>query len=577
MYYKRFAAGLMLLTIGMLSCKKEKVDYSYDNRPDKAAGGNSTVRLVNFTENNQLSINGERLTSYLIINPPAGQEALYPGTYWFPTNGKLGSSFTVPRQFLTTGSAEVSTDYMAYSAGRDSLGFKVTEEYNKPKDYFIMRGAPYAAAKVERVREVPREATAPAKAGYFKIRIVNLADQLNSAWNAHDVAKPLTLAYADGTPVSTATSNINPQTWSQYVELPYGTYQFRVLTPDGMEVRGTGGNTLENTFMSEPATSNLMKPVQGGIPNAVSTGLTYAPLKTYQPGGVYTIVVGIDRLTMLNVYGIPGETSIYFQNVFRVLADVSEPLNTDYYRLQGVQANADEGQVSFRVNGAKLGDADYTTATDYSIYVAGQATVEAVNASGAVLATATQPFLAGQNYTAWLYKTPEGKSAISMVANNLTGSWYDPLSSGTTNTGQDGSLSRMTHTYPFNYRFLNLCPDLPYASFTYDNGQSAGAATTTRNLRPGVPVTDQPYARQGQDAEAYQFMVYKSSPSVYPGSWISAIPVLKSTAFVARPDRYTHVKPIHEPGVYTVALVGRLNGSQPQGKSAKMIIIKHTK
>ncbi len=576
MYYKHFAVGLMLLAMGMLSCKKEKLDHSYDNRPDIAVSGNSTVRLINMTDNNQLSVNGEKLTSYLIIRPTPGQETLFPGTYWFPTNGKLGSSFTVPRQFLTNGSAEISTDFLQYSLSRDSFGFKVTEDYSKPKDYFMMRGLPFTAAVAPRVIEVPREVTAPSKAGYFKIRIVNLANTVNSSWGSEDVAKPLTLAYADGTPVSANTSNINTQTWSPYVELPYGTYQFKVLTPDGIEVRASGGNSLENTYMSEPATSNLMRMVNGGIPNAVSSGLTYAPLRSYQPGGVYTIVVGLDHLTMLNVYGIPGETAAYYQNDFRVIADVSEPLNTDYYRLQAVQANVDEGQVSFRVNGTKLGDAGYTAATDYSICVAGQATIEAVNAAGAVLATTTQRFLAGQNYTAWLYKTPEGKAAISMVANNLTGSWYEVLS-GTDNTGQDGSLNRLAHTYPFNYRFLNLCPDLPYASFTYDNGQPAGAASTSRNLQPGVPVTDLPYARSMQDAAAYQFMVYKSSPTVYPGNWISTIPVLKSTSFIAHPDRYTRVKPVHEPGVYTVALVGRLAANQPEAKSAKMIIIKHTK
>ncbi|WP_160715373.1 DUF4397 domain-containing protein [Chitinophaga solisilvae] len=575
MYYKRFAAGLLLLSIGMLSCKKEKVDYSYDNRPDKTVGGNSTVRLVNFTDNNQLSVNGDSLTSYLIIKPVPGQETLYPGTYWFPANGKMGSMFTIPRQFLTNGSADISTDYLAYSINSNPLGFKVTEDYNKPKDYVLMRGFPFSAEKVSRVREVPREITAPAKAGYFKIRIVNLADLPNASWNAENVTKPLTLAYADGSPVSAATSNVHPQTWSSYIELPYGTYQFKVLTPEGVEVRAEGGTALENTYMSEPSSSNLMR-VVNAIPNAVSTGLTFSPLKTYQPGGVYTIVVGLNVLTMLNLYGIPGETAIYFQNIFRVLADVSEPLNTDYYRLQAVQANAEEGPVSFRVNGARLGDAGYATATDYSILVAGAATVEAINAAGAVLATATQRFTAGQNYTAWLYKTPEGKNAISMVANNLTGSWYEPLP-GTDNTGQDGSLNRMTHAYPFNYRFLNLCPDLPYASFTYGNGQPAGAAATSRNLQPGIPVTNQPYARVLQDAEDYRFMVYKSSPAIYPGSWISSIPVLKSTAFIARPDRYTRVKPVHEPGVYTVALAGRLNGSQPEGKGARMIIIKHTK
>ena len=573
MYYKRFAAGLLLLAGCILSCKKEKVDYAYDNRPDTTVGGSSNIRLVNLTANNQLSINGSPLTGYLVLNPPVGGgEPLYPGTYWFPANGKLGATFNIPRRFLTNGRALVSTDYLAYQGVRDSIGFEVTETYSKPKDYYLLKGLPYTAGDAPRVVEVPRDVTAPARAGYFKIRLVNMADQVAAGNNAENVALPLTLAYADGTPVSPATTNVPARSWSAYVELPYGVYQFKVLTPSGTEVSAIPGNALEQTHLTDPATSTLVKPATG-FPNAVSTGLTYEPVKTYQPGGVYSIAVGVTRMTAPYVYGTPGESFPFYQNAFRILPDITEPANVEYYRLQAVQADPDEGQVSFLVNGMKLGDAAYAAGTDYSVYVTGSAKVEAVNAAGIVIATTSQTLLPGMNYTAWLYKTPEGKPAITLVSNNLSGAWYEDPG----NVAPDGTYTRLQHDYPFHIRFLNLCADLPYVSFTLDNGQSVGSETGSRNLQPGVAATGLPYARFSQVQEAYQVLAYRSSPGVYPGTWLSTVPALKSTDLVAKPEHYTRpVKPVHEPGVYTVALIGQLNAGAAT-KQAKMIIIKHTK
>ncbi|SHM47883.1 hypothetical protein SAMN05444266_108218 [Chitinophaga jiangningensis] len=575
MFYKCFAAGMLLLAGCMLSCKKEKVNYSYDNRPDTTVSGNSTIRLVNLVANNQLSLNGDSLTGYLALNPlPGGGEPLYPGTYWFPANGKLGTTFTIPRQFLTTGKAMVSSDYLAYQSLRDSIGFEVTEIYSQPKDYYMLKSLPYTAAAVTRVVEVPREVTAPSKAGYFKIRLVNFADQVAASNNAENLAVPLTLVFADGTKVSTATTDVQTRSWSSYVELPYGTYQFKVLTPSGTEVSSIPGNNLEQTNLVDPATSTLVKPATG-FPNAVSTGLTYAPVKTYQAGGVYTIVVGVTKMTAPYVYGTPGESFPFYQNAFRVIADVSEPVNNEYYRLQAVQADPDEAKVTFVVNGVQLGNAGYGTSTAYGVYVTGKTTVDAVNAAGNVIASAQQQLMPGMNYTAWLYKNAAGKAVLTLVNNNLSGSWYEV---GTGNSGQDGTYNRLLHEYPFNIRFLNLCSDLPYVSFTLDNGQPAGSETGTRNLQPGVAATELPYARFNQVHPAYQILAYKSGPGVYPGTWLSAVPVLKSTDFITRPDAYTRpVKPVQEPGIYTVALIGQLNGSLPEAKKAKMIIIKHTK
>ncbi|GEP91656.1 hypothetical protein SAMN05660909_03745 [Chitinophaga terrae (ex Kim and Jung 2007)] len=575
MYYKRFAAALLLFAGCILSCKKEKLNYSYDNRHDTIVGGSSNVRLVNLLGNNQLAINGERLTGYLVLQPPVGGgEPLYPGTYWFPANGKMGTTFTIPRQFLTNGKAMVSSDNMAFQSPSDSIGFEITEEYNKPKDYYMVRSLPYTAAATERVTAIPRDITAPAKAGYFKIRLVNMGDEVAASNNAENLALPLTLAYADGTPVSNATSNINTHSWSDYVELPYGTYQFKVLTPSGTEVSSVSGNGVEQTNIIEPATSTLVKPVNG-FPNAVSTGLTFGPVKTFQPGGVYTIAVGVTRMTAPYVYGTPGESFPFYQNTFRIIADISEPANTDYYRLQAVQANPDEAQVTFRVNGEKLGDAGYAAHTGYGIYITGETTIEALDAAGKVIASAKQLLKPGLNYTAWLYLTPEGKAAISLVNNNLSGGWYAVRPD---NTGQDGIYNRMLNEYPFNLRFLNFCPDLPYVSFTMDNGQAVGSETGSRNLQPGIPALELPYARFNQVQEAYRILAYRSGPGVYPGTWLSEIPVLKSTDLIARPDAYVRpVKPVHEPGIYTIALIGRLKGNLPEATKAKMIIIKHTK
>lgn len=574
MHYKHFAAGLLLLAGTVLSCKKEKSDYYYDNRHDTVVGGNSLIRLVNLTNNNQLTINGDTLTSFKILPPlVGGGEPLYPGTYWFPENGRMGATFTIPRRFIQAGKAFVATDFYAYQGMRDSVGFEVTEDYSQPKDYYLLRGSFITAQDLPRTVVVPRDVTAPAKAGYFKIRLVNMADQLKpQTSSAEDVAVPLTLAYADGTPVSTVTSNIGTRQYSQYIELPYGTYQFKVLTPQGTQVTAADGSYDEKTKVTDPATSTLTKGATG-IPHTVSTHLTYAPVRTFQPGGIYTIAVGAGDYTVPYYTGGPGETVSMFQNGFRILPDISEPANVNYFRLQTAHVLPEEGTVTFKVNGQRMSELAYAAHSDYGIFINGESVVEAVNAQGTVIASAKMQMNAGLNYTAWLYKQPDGKPAIAIVSNNLSGGYY----SGEGN-GQDGVNARRQVKYPFHIRFLNFCADLPYVSFTGGNGQPIQNSESIRNLEPGKASLNLPYVRFDQDASAYQFMAYRSTPAIYPGSWISEIPVLKSSEFIARPELYVRGgQPVHEPGIYTVALIGRLSNSQPEAQKARMIIVKHTK
>lgn len=575
MHYKHFATGLLLLAGTVLSCKKDKSDYFYDNRPDTTVNGSSLVRLVNMSGGNQLIINGDTLTSFKILPPatPGGQIPLSPGTYWFPETGVLGTTFNIPRRFLQSGKAIVATDFYAYQGRRDSLSFEVTEDYNKPKDYYILQGSFLTTQELPRSVEVPRDVTAPAKAGYFKIRLVNMADQLKpQGLPVEDIAVPLTLTYADGTPVSTATSNIGTRQYSEYVELPYGTYQFKVLTPQGTQVTGSGGSYEEFTKVVDGETSTLTKGVLG-IPHTISTYLTYAPVRTFQPGGIYTIAVGIGSYVTPYYPGGPGETVSMWQNGFQVIPDISEPANVNYFRFQAVNVLPETGTVTFKMNGQRISELAYAAHSDYGIYITGQPVIEAINAQGAVIATANVPMYAGLNYTAWLYKQPDGKAAISIVSNNLSGGYY----SGGGN-GQDGVNTRRQEKYPFHIRFLNFCPDLPYVSFTTGNGQPVQGSESTRNLQPGETPQNLPYVRFQQSADPYQFMAYRSTPAVYPGSWISEIPVLKSSDFIARPELYVRGPlPAHEPGIFTVALIGRLNSGQTEAQKARMIIVKHTK
>lgn len=573
MNYKHFVTGLMLFTGSFLSCKKDKSDYFYDNRPVTDVRGNSLVRLVNMTGANQVIMNGDSLTNFKIINPLGGAQPLYPGTTYFPENGRLGLTWTIPRQLLQSGKASIVTDMLAYQSPRDSIAFEVEEKNNMPVDYYMVQGKIWTVGDQPRVIAIPRSVSSPEKAGYFKIRLINLADQLKPQSDpAENISGPLTLTYADGTPVSIATSNVATRQVSEYVEVPYGVYQFRVLTSQGTQVTAIGGSAEEFTNIIDPATSTLVK-AANGIPHTVSTNLTYAPVKTYQAGGIYTIVVGIANFTTPYYPGNPGETSTAMQNGFRVIADISEPANTTYTRLQAAHVLPGEGNITVKVNGKPLADLTYAAHSEYGIYITGLANIEAVNTQGTVIAAMKENLGAGLNYTAWVYRRPDGKAAISLVSNNLSGGYYYP-----DGNGQDGVNARRQLLFPFNIRFLNFCSGLPYVSFTSNNGQPLAGYESTKNLEPGKTPVELPYVRFGQAQTEYQFMVYRSSPAVYPGSWLSEIPVLKSTDFIARPELYVRgPQPAHEPGIFSVALIGQLNNAQPEAQKAKMIIVKHTK
>lgn len=566
-----------LLTISLGGCKKMRPDELRDNRNVMANRASSTVRIVNLGNYYQVIAGGDSLTNFDFQD---GQNEVikYKGTDYFPEDGRLGSIWQVPQDlFRADGTAALQFSNIGVSGSLGNPKFVVKDDYNHPMDYYLLpdqiQGQPDYVA-------VERGVSQPSKPDFFKIRILNLCAKAKEGIVAErgpleDLVGPVTLTYADGTLVGPATSNITvEQRLSDYVELPYGTYQFRILTPDGRQVPGAApANAIHKLI--DPPTSTIAFNDNGHI---ASAKLTFAPVTTYQPGGVYTIVVTPSNFN----YHVSAseERGGAYQNGFRIITDLSPAVNTTYFRMQGVNALPGSGTILFKANGQDLAPGvAYGQASDYSRLIQDNYSVEAVDAAGKTLASVMEVLRPGQNYTAWLYPDQQGAAKLVLVANDLSGQ-FESSGNGPVYPG-DNSLGYVKHDFMFDRRFLNLSPDNPYISFTLDNGQLAVNKGATVNLQPGMVVTEQPYlSGAGIGYTPFQIMAYRSTPAAVPGAWAEDIDVLSSSAFVARPALYATVSrdiPSQEPGVYTVALIGRTAAGTPSSDKAKIILVKHNR
>ncbi|PYF71649.1 DUF4397 domain-containing protein [Pedobacter nutrimenti] len=563
---------ILISVICLLGCKKERLDEKKDNRFITENKALSTTRIVNLSMYNQVVANGDTLTKYILR---LGDEAQrYIPTLYFPKDGILGTIWQVPQDlFRANGIAQ-----MDFNDGITRLKLPVTEKYGRPTDYYLLTDSLAGQPRIEgqpAYVAVERGVGQPSKPDHFKIRILNLSarskvqidgDQLES------LEGPVSLAYADGSLVAPQTTNVTAaQRLSDYIELPYGSYQFRVLTPDGRQLPGSAPVNTNNKIIY-PSNSTISTRTTNSFESAM---LTFAPVASYQPGGVYTIVIAPYNFSYYDgIYEKKGA----LQNGFRVITDVNPGVNNTYYRLQGVNALPGSSNLGFRINGKALASGiSYGQSSDYGRLIQGMASIEAVDASGKVLATLTgQVLRPGQNYSAWLYPDQQGGAKLTLVANDLSG-----FDAGTPSP-DGGAQNGLANDFMFNKRFLNLSPDNPYITFTFDNGQLDFNQKATVNLQPGLPITEMPYiisARPGYN-KTFQIMAYRSSPAVVPGSWAEDIVVLKNTAFVADELLYMSAGrdvPIQEPGIYTVALIGRTGNGVTEANKAKLIIVKHNR
>lgn len=559
------------------ACKKDKVDAVLDNRGLTENRASSTARIINLGGFNQVIANGDSLTNFVVRNSSSTDYYKFPGTSYFPTDGKLGKTWNIP-QDLFNAQETASFDFMSRLYQPTTLAdikLEVKNDYSNPTDYFLMPNAFMEGQPA--VVPVKRGVSAPSKPDHFKIRIINLSGEIKNKGNnasgaLEDLRGNVSLAYADGTLVNPQTSNVSVnQRASEYIELPYGTYQFKVLTPNGRQLPALGSEAYEFTLIDPPTST---------IPHSMmnSTALTYAPIQTYQPGGIYTIVIAPQSFNY--IINDLGETASTYQNSFQIINDNSAPVNHTYFRINS--ANAwDSQNISFRINGKLIAsNLDFGQAGAYLNFIQGNHTVEAVDASGKVIASATQALRSAQNYTAWLYPDQTGAAKLLLVANDLSGYIYAG------GVQDDASFSRKQFKFFFFKRFLNLSADNPYITFTTDNGQPVSNLSTSDNakvgvnMQPGIPLLESPFASGGYAQPSYQLMAYRSKPNVVPGSWASDIPVLKHDDFIANKALYSEASrqlPVHEAGIYTVALIGKSTGASSPQTKAKMIIVKHNK
>lgn len=560
---------LLAVLTGTVSCKK-KLDGMYDNRLQQQPLTGSSTRLVNLAGANELQIAGQKLTSFMTPDKEGGYGADQTrSTVYFPETGRMGTMFTVPLQLVD---AQGMIRDIVFSSSSPKVmapqprPFTAIDNYNSPMDYYFAWFTPNQGGYQDSLFAIPREVSPSSNPEHFKIRLLNLGTTPDRFHTGN-----MSLTWANGAAID-GLGNVAPGSYSGYVEMPFGSYQFKVLDADGKEVPAKGSMEMVNNVLN-PETGTMMTATNtdgdAGTGGFADTWLTYAPLKTYQPGGIYTIVVGA-----IPGYGIPtggpGETVPTLTNGFQVIADNKEAVNITYSRMQAVNVLAGK-EINWQVDGRPLGTTlVFAAQTEYSRYITGTHHVKALDKQGATLAEADWQLMPGDNITAWLYATRDGKPAISFSANNLSGKFYTGVS------GNDGSYAVMQDLNPWWIRFMNFCADEEEVTFTRANGQHFTTATTSQayaHIQLGKAVEMNEYVRLRVN-EPVSILAYASQPGVFPGNWMTAVTPVAANRFIANPALYkTTQKPNAEPGIYTVALVG----NTAAGEKPSMIIIKHNK
>lgn len=572
-----FFIFLILIITFSTSCKKEKIESREDNRVQQENIQSSKIRLINLTLFDQLIADGDSLTNFLSGNLDGYSNR--KRTEYFPEDGLLSKVWQIPQNLLN-GQQPVQLQMQGLNPGytMDPTTIQIQEEGNQAIDYYFWTSKKFVETGYPQpeVLKIPRDESGPRTQGYFKIRILNLAAQLtDNGTNAEDLLDAYTLTFADGQSIDSKSSNVTQGMSSDYIELPYGTYQFRVLTQDGRQLPyGENSNTAEGGGVTDPATSSLSQ--------GVGTGqvIAYAPIKNYMPGSAYTIVVSPKALA----YPIDGGNVTYYQNAFDIIEDVAAPVNNNLAQVQAVNVLSNEQQIRVKINQTITKEVSYGNASAYEILIKGNYTLEVLDLNNQVLASSQLALEANDNVTAWVSTDQNGKIQVSLAYNNLSGTWYIP------DGKENATFNRIQQSFPMNLRFFNFCPDVPYLTFTQENGndpRQGGIITTSyaieasayQNLTPNTIVQKSPYIPMGSGVRPlFWLYAFDSKPNVVPGNWIPEVKPISSQDFIANKKLYAvrGQLPTHERGYFSVALVGKKKTTNPESKP-KIIIVKHNK
>jgi hypothetical protein len=498
-----------------------------------------------------ISVNGKRLSNGLAGSTTGGGPANPPNpTPYFPTTGKPGNTFFVPQEFFNANGKAV----VGIGSG-PAVTVDVEDNYHQPLDYYYNLQGDAAEAVVT---VVPRPIVKPSRPENILVRLVNLSSDAVAGSSSDET---LSLAYANGNAVSAVTSRVAKGKWSEYIELPYGTYEFKVM--------------IDGSARQYPALPPYPMSIQGGDDLTVmDTRLYFTQKRVFQPGGVYTIVTAYDQGKYED-----NQTTIKAKvNAFTIITDLSPSANLSYARIQVANAMAETG-LQIRIDNNDRADISYGHAGDYTIVTKGTHTVYLQDAAGGFIREEKITVKGGDNFTLWVHPGKDNKGAITTVQNNMSGI----INLAENSDGSDGSTAVFdpltTSAMPLQTRFLNFCTDLPYATFTGKNGATLLPGTTIYpvaavNIPYGTPpdpgLVPYPYI----NLAAVWIETYQSQPASVPGNRLYETSPLTSGDFINMPGSlYPNGLPEGEPGVYTVALIGRNNATQ----KPKLVVIKHNK
>lgn len=534
----------LLVALLLSSCSKEKTDVRREDPYNKNIVSSQTrVVLVNGMD---IMVNGKKLSNWLAGSSVGGGPETPPNpTPYFPTTGKPGNTYFIPSEFIDAdGHAEVQL----FRAGADLpiAGVKVTNDYTNPLDYYYHLDYATGSALLT---PIPRPVIKPLQPQNILVRVVNLAsDDVAGS----DAEEKLSLAYADGSRVSNATSGISKEHWSAYTEIPYGTYEFRML--------------IDGTTKQYPHTSSLN--IHGASDFRIANTLRYyTQRRVFQPGGVYTIVVSLK--IGKDPYGVG-----YPVNMFSVIEDLPPQVNLSYARVQIANGLSDDA-LSVQLDDHPVPAISFGKASDYIILTNGEHSIR----WGSLNKEQHITVKGGDNFTVVAYPGSGNQIATMVWQNNMSG----VINNSSSEDGSDGitaiydPVSEMAMN--IQTRFMNLCPELPYVTFTAKNGASLAAGTTaypdaTVNLpygsAPASKTLPYPYINLNNTV----IEAYASKPGAVPGNRLYGVTPLAAADFIHLPDEfYPDGLPAGEAGVYTVMLVGHYTNE----RLPALVVIKHNK
>lgn len=571
-------------------CTKVKQDVFFDKK-DILNNPASSIRIYNFTNGPlNISVNNVQLTAFVAQEdrmkdlPTFTQivQSFFPGTgLWYSTNTPL----VIPSTFLDKNSKAriyIVPGYdnkTRFSTLPEGLTIDTVLQHDPlhPVDYFLLSDGKF--------KVMPRSIEAPIAPDHFKIRILNFG----APGDTLKLGGPVSLTYADGTPVAPALNNVVTDSYSDYTEVPYGSYQFKLFV---------NGNK-QKQLVEPPAFPYFY--VCSAI-NPAPQSKIFPTLKTFKPGGTYSVIVTKNAFRYNDCSG--NESTVDIEaNAYRIVTENSPPLNISYARAVGINALTDQ-DVVWKMDGQGMGVVlGSGKATEPAILITGVHRFSAYDGKGKLLVEKEYNFSAADYISVWVY-SKEGQPDILFTTNNMTASQYNGNVPG--DDGTDGSRNIVTFNYAWQSRFLNLSDDIPYITFTNQDGESfarpQGSApyayilnppASYQNLERGKPVEKDPFiiiecinnngTVNNRDAASFANMpslirVFQSTPGPFgqtPGNWLSSILPLKNQDFIAMQNLYETGLPETETGVYSVALIGKLNGAGPQ--KARLIFIKHNK